>query len=363
MGYDNVFGNKKTTTVKEPVTINASSGVIEVSAKNLPIVKESGSLIELNANNLSKFKVVDNTNLKKINAEILDKVKLPDCGDLGNGITEIMVLANKVDINSLSTGGNVTGLFGKLRNAFGDNKTRVLSQFNSASTQIKTIVTGLEKNLVEMESEKDWLLRNLEETKIEVTSRQESYDALKLIYEESEQRLEKIIKEGADIDAITDLREFVDAASKELSNRQRLLHVATLTIPEIKSMLTTNRNNIEKYNTLVTTTVPMWEKKMGAVLISTRQRKATESAQAMDDYTDQLIAESAKLVGSNMVASTKSAQRSVVGFEALEEAQTAIINSLKESMAIEDAGRKERKETAVKIENMRNDLENTLRTL
>ena len=125
----------------------------------------------------------------------------------------------------------------------------------------------------------------------------------------------------------------------------------------------TNFNNVNKFNDIIELTIPYWEKKMSLALNAENQRQQIAQAKVMDDFTNNLIQETAKQVGQNMVESAKANQRGIADVDVMVEATNVIINSIKEVVEIDKEGNNTRKENAKKIEKSLVDMEDALRTV
>lgn len=147
---------KTTKPVKEAEPVTIEQDVFEQEQKNLPVLRDAkGTQIELTVSNINQLGSDAGQNIGKLSEEILDKVKVADTGELGEGISNILTLTRKVDITKL--GEQRTGILSRVWNIFGDTKQKVLDQFETSKDQIEKITGTLSTGIERMRGEAVWL--------------------------------------------------------------------------------------------------------------------------------------------------------------------------------------------------------------
>lgn len=361
--YNDLFG-KKVQVQDAPVQQNE---VFEQSTKQLPttvpvLKDDSGREIKLEVLEITAIGSSAGVNISKMSDSILNKVKVADT-ELGDGIGKILSLTSSVDISKLGNKER-TGLLGKLITFGRDTKQKVLAEFETVQDQVQKIADTLSGGVQRMRGESVWLdtaynenikyLRQLEVLHINVSE----------VFAASAAELEELVaNQSSPIELIDSKRIIVNALDKQKDKLARLIQLAKLTAPQIRSMQVVNTNTIEKYESIQSIVIPAWKQQMGLALISLQQSKDLELANNIDDATNKLFRENADLMGSNMVEAAKSAQRSVVDLETLQHVQDKTLAAIRETMSVEAKGREDRKQAAIAIQKMDQDLQNELRDI
>lgn len=358
MSYGNLFN--KTQTAEN--VANKNSTTFTQPVKSLPILKDAeGNTYAMELSEIQNFGIVKNSKQSEINNQILSKTLVADSGVMAQGFTQIMALSEKVDIGSLVDG--KVGFLKSLRNKFIDRKAEVKAQFTTVRKQITDVAANLKTKLIEMEEEGKWLesmyKANLEEVRMWEQNKILVNDAL----EQAESYLQNLINTNASVDQIEETRMKVNALSKQADKVNKMHQLSAIAAPEIRMMQVTNFNNVNKFNDILELTIPYWEKKMSLALNAENQRQQIAQAKVMDDFTNNLIQETAKQVGQNMVDSAKANQRGIADVDIMVEATNVIINSIKEVVEIDKNGNNVRKENAKKIEKSLVDMEDALRSV
>lgn len=352
---------KTAVKVKEPVTIDSTN--FEESTKNLPVLRDAkGASMELTVTNIHTLGSDAGESIGKLSEEILSKVKIADTGELGEGISNILSLTRKVDITKLGEQRN--GVLSRIWNIFGDTRQKVLDQFETSQDQIEKITGTLVNGIDRMRGEAKWLeeaynaniqyMRNLESI----------LENVELVKEVEDRKLNELLANpNTPVDVMDEQRIITDALDKQADKLRRLVQLSRLTAPQIASMRKVNINTIEKFESLNSVVIPAWKNNMSLGLISLQQRKDNELSNLIDNETNRLLKDNAKTVAQNMKDSAAANQRGVIDISTLETIQNEMLNGIRETIRIEQQGRQERAQAALKMEKMDNDLKLALREI
>ncbi|QOI71819.1 putative TelA-like protein [Erwinia phage pEa_SNUABM_47] len=351
----------KATKQAEPVTIDQD--VFEQEQKNLPVLRDAkGTQMELTVSNIHSLGSDAGQNIGKLSEEILSKVKVANTGELGEGISNILTLTRKVDITRLGT--QQTGILSRVWNIFGDTKQKVLDQFETSKDQIEKITTTLSTGIDRMRGEAVWL-ENAYDANIEYLHELEDIlDNVDMVKEIEDKKLSVLMgNPDTPMNVLDEQRIITDALDKQADKLRRLVQLAKLTAPQIASMRKVNVNTVEKFESLNTVVIPAWKNNMSLSLISLQQKKDNELSNMIDNETNRLLKDNAKTVSQNMKDAAAANQRGVIDLNTLQSIQNDMLAGIKETIRIEETGRQERKQAAIQMQKMDNDLKNALRDI
>lgn len=349
------------TKQKEAQTFDQEE--IKQSEKNLPVLRDSkGTEIQLTVANIHTLGSDAGQSIGKLSEEILSKVKVADTGELGDGIANILTLTRKVDVSRL--GEKRSGMLARVWNIFGDTKQKVLDQFETSKDQITKISTTLGTGIDRMRGEAVWLESAYDaniEYLHELGDILEHLEPVKAI--EDQKLSELMANPDTPMNVLDDQRMLTDALDKQADKLRRLIQLAKLTAPQIASMRKVNMNTVEKFESLNTVVIPAWQNNMSLSLISLQQKKDNELSNMIDNETNRLLKDNAKTVSQNMKDAAAANQRGVVDLSTLQSIQTDMLNGINETIRIERAGREERKQAAIQMSKMDQDLKIALRDI
>ena len=129
---------------------------------------------------------------------------------------------------------------------------------------------------------------------------------------------------------------------------------------EIKIIQNADQTIVDKIDTTISTTIPVWKSQMVIALGLSNQRKVLDLQNKADDVTNKLLARNAAALHKGAVDAEKANQRSVVEIDTLEKINAELIATLKETVQIQKEGEANREAAQVKMRQIESDLKNAL---
>lgn len=155
--------------------------------------------------------------------------------------------------------------------------------------------------------------------------------------------------------ALSDKQDKANLLDIRLGNLLALQQSAYQTLPQIRVVQAGNNVLIEKYHTINTVTLPAWKRQFMLRVGLNEQQNAIKVADAIDEATNSLLKENAKLLHRNAVESAKAQQRLVITPDTMREVQNELLATVKEVIAENQKGIAERHRAEAEISQMRQD--------
>lgn len=159
---------------------------------------------------------------------------------------------------------------------------------------------------------------------------------------------------------LKDFKSKLDRFAKRLDDLDRISVVTLQTAPQIKIIQNADQTIVDKIDTTISTTIPVWKSQMVIALGLSNQRKALDLQNKADDVTNKLLARNAAALHKGAVDAEKANQRSVVEIDTLEKINAELIATLKETVQIQKEGKANREAAQVKMRQIESDLKNAL---
>lgn len=131
-------------------------------------------------------------------------------------------------------------------------------------------------------------------------------------------------------------------------NRQMIIQRA----PSIRLIEENNVNLAEKIQTTIMTTLPAWRTNFVVIMSTLRQKQVTETEKGISDLTNDLLVQGADALHQTSVETARENERAIVDIESLEYAQNKLIQTLDETMQIQEEGRRIRELSTQKLNEM-----------
>ena len=159
---------------------------------------------------------------------------------------------------------------------------------------------------------------------------------------------------------LKDFKSKLDRFAKRLDDLDRISVVTLQTAPQIKIIQNADQTIVDKIDTTISTTIPVWKSQMVIALGLSNQRKVLDLQNKADDVTNKLLARNAAALHKGAVDAEKANQRSVVEIDTLEKINAELIATLKETVQIQKEGEANREAAQVKMRQIESDLKNAL---
>lgn len=159
---------------------------------------------------------------------------------------------------------------------------------------------------------------------------------------------------------LKDFKSKLDRFAKRLDDLDRISVVTLQTAPQIKIIQNADQTIVDKIDTTISTTIPVWKSQMVIALGLSNQRKVLDLQNKADDVTNKLLARNAAVLHKGAVDAEKANQRSVVEIDTLEKINAELIATLKETVQIQKEGEANREAAQVKMRQIESDLKNAL---
>ena len=180
-----------------------------------------------------------------------------------------------------------------------------------------------------------------------------------------------IPKEEADVqddskDQILEAQELRDlrAARDELERRvhdMKLTRQVTMqSLPSIRLVQENDKSLINKINSTMVNTVPLWKNQLSIALATFRSREAGKVVKEANDLTNDLLTSNADMLRQTNAEVREQIERGVFDIEAVKKANAQVIATIEDSLRIADEGKAKRAKAEEDLIKMEEELKQTL---
>ena len=294
---------------------------------------------------------------------ILEDVKTKDIGDTGE------LLANLVgEIKSFnsSIGTSKKGIF-KLFNSAKKEISAIIAKYNKIEKNVDIIENSLEKNKVTLL--KDIALfdtmydKNLEyfkeislyiiagERKLEEL-KNKTLPAAKAKFEETHEQL--------DAQKIQDLENQINRFEKKIYDLKTTRIISIQMAPQIRLLQNNDAELVEKIQSSITNTIPLWKNQMVLALGINNSKKALESQQAVSNLTNDMLKKNSETLKQGSIEIAEEAEKAIIDIETLKKTNQDLIETIDNVIKIHEEGHAKRMEAEAELENIEKELKSKL---
>lgn len=287
----------------------------------------------------------------------LEKVKTKDLGEVGDMLSQVVGELREFDGN-----GEKKGLFGLFNK--GKNKVEgMISKYEQTETNVNKIAGMLQDHQIRLLKNTSMLdqLFDLNNTYYKELSMYIAAGKEKLHHVKNEEipALEQKALHSnlpEDAQALKDMTMYYDRFDKKLHDLELSRMIAIQTAPQIRLLQNSNNLMIEKIQSTLVNTIPLWKNQMVITLGLHHATEAAKTQQAVSDMTNELLKKNADALHSATVETAKESNRSIVDIETLKHTNEQLIQTFDDVLQIQEQGRIKRQEAEQELRQIENEL-------
>ena len=364
------------TLTLDPVVEDAAvkASIIEVEAPPAPSLADSLSAEELaqvdafarqidiaNSQQVLTFGSGAQKKMADFSETALERVRTQDLGEAGDLIAGVVTELKSFDADEESKG--LFGLFKRQANKIVALKAR----YDSAEANVDKIARALEAHQVTLMKDAATMDKLYE---LNLTY----FKELTMYLLAGRQRLAEV-REGElaalaakaqasasteDAEAVQKLSAACNRFEKKLSDLDLSRTVAMQMAPQIRLVQNNEMLMIEKIQTTLVNTIPLWKSQMLLALGLANNEAALRAQSAVTDMTNELLRKNAEKLKQSTVEVARESERGIVDIETLKATNENLIQTFDEVMKIQAEGRAKRAEAEVEMRRMEAELRSKL---
>lgn len=303
--------------------------------------------------------------LGQFSQTMLDKVQSQDTGAVGDALTSLMARLNEANPDELRAESNnvFKKIFGKVRRSIFE----ITAKYQKIGAQIDTIAARLTK-------EQQGLLNDNKMLDELYAQNKAYFDALNIYIAAAKIKQDELLNKTipaalADAQAsgdqmkvqeVNDLKQFETRLEKRAYDLQLAREITLQQAPQIRLIQNTNQALAEKIQASVNTAIPLWKNQVAIALTLLRQKDAVTAQRQVSETTNDLLKKNSSMLKISAVETAKENERGVVDIETLTQTQNDLVDTLQQTLQIQQEGRAKRQAAEQELGKMEEDLKNHL---
>ncbi|MDO5153905.1 MAG: toxic anion resistance protein [Eubacteriales bacterium] len=170
----------------------------------------------------------------------------------------------------------------------------------------------------------------------------------------------KVTGLAEDAQAAKDLADKCNRFEKKIHDLELTRAISIQTAPQIRMIQNNDNVMVEKIQTTLVNTIPLWKNQMVLALGIAHSTEAAQAQRQVTDITNALLKQNAEKLHMASVETAKEAERGIVDIETLKKTNAELIQTLDDVMKIQAEGRAKRLAAETEMAKMENDLKSKL---
>ena len=332
-------------TTEEQQQIQAFSQQINISDSNMILQYGAGA----------QQKLAD------FSEKALENVKSQDLGEVGNMLTDVVAELKNFDVDNEKKG--FLGLFHK-----GENKLDAMkAKYDKTAVNVDKICDALEEHQVRLLKDTAMLdqmydlnLTYYKELSMYIAAGKQKLEEvrstqLKELMEKAQSGDDQVLAQEA-----KDLANYCDRFEKKLHDLELSRMISMQTAPQIRLIQNNNTMMVEKIQSTLVNTIPLWKNQMVIALGLEHAQRAAKAQNAVTDMTNELLKKNANALHEATVSTAKASERGIVDIETLTQTNAELVKTFDEVLQIQSEGRQKRLQAEADMVRMENELKQKL---
>jgi len=364
-----VIPEEKQTTVVKPskelsiIHLDQSTGKVDLSKYSPADIQKykamSNQLNTTDNNSILNFGLELQNKLAGHSDAFLNNIKSFDAGEIGNTITDLLTEINYIDIDPSQKNMMQRLMYSiPFLKKIVQNTEKIFSKYDTVAKNVDGIVTKLDKGRLTILKDNVGLQSLFEQNIDFIKELEELIVAGHIKYQDLEQEIAnmELNKEQFQDYEISDKREFLTRLSKRLNDMSITRMITIQSIPQIRLVQNNNSSMVEKIQSSITTTIPIWRNQISIAVAIMRQEKMAEVQENVTNTTNTILTKNAQMLKQNSIKIAKQNERGVVDIETIRAVQENLISTLEEIKTIKVNGESARQSVAKELETLEKSL-------
>ena len=163
-----------------------------------------------------------------------------------------------------------------------------------------------------------------------------------------------------DAQAAKDLDSMCNRFEKKIHDLELTRMISIQTAPQIRLVQNNDTLMVEKIQSTIVNTIPLWKSQMVLALGVEHSTQAAAGQREVTDMTNELLRKNAEKLKMATIETAKESERGIVDMDTLKATNESLISTLDEVMNIQREGRQKRAEAEAELQNMENELKQKL---
>ena len=303
--------------------------------------------------------------ISEFSDSILEDVKTKNIGETGDLLSDLVSQIKSFDRDITSSQNK--GLLEKLFNNAKKELDRIVAKYSKIEKNIDTIEKGLEKDKLQML--KDITIfdtmyeKNLEyfkEISLYIIAGEKKIEELRNVtLKELKEKAEKS-GEQLDIQKVNDMENMINRFEKKIYDLKTTRIISIQMAPQIRLLQNNEAELVEKIQSSITNTIPLWKNQMVLALGINNAKQALKGQQAVSKLTNEMLIKNSETLKQGSIEIAEESEKAIVNIETLQKTNRDLIETLDKVIEIHKNGRIKRQEAEKVLESIEKELKDKM---
>ena len=337
-----------------------------ISPEDRKRIDEIKNAIDLTDSQASvQYGVNAQRNIAEFSDTILNNIRSKDSGYVGELLSNLVVKVKGFEVDGSSNGSFIKkipilgSLVGKAQN--------MMAEYDKLSVQVDKIQGELDKarmvmlkDIVMFDTMYDKNVEYFKELQLYIRAGEEKIQELQT------QTIPRLRQEAANsqnqmaVQLVSDFENAVSRFEKKVHDLKLSKTIAIQTAPQIRLIQNNDKVLVDKVQSAIFNTIPLWKSQIVIALGLSRQQKVLQMQREITNTTNELLRRNAEMLKQSTLETARETERGIVDLETVKKVNDDLISTIEETIKIQQEGRQKRKAAEAELVQIEDRLKQTL---
>ncbi len=342
--------------------IEKSLNYDELSKEEKEAIEEFNKKLDItDSTQILQYGVSAQEKISKFSDSILEDVKTKNTGEVGDLLANLVsqIKSFDKDVSGTSKKNFIEKIFNSAKKEF----DFIVAKYNKIEKNIDTIEGGLEKDKLQMlkditvfDTMYDKNLEYFKEISLYIIAGEKKLEELR---EKELPKLKEIAEKSGDqldVQKVNDMEALINRFEKKIYDLKTTRIISIQMAPQIRLLQNNEAELVEKIQSSITNTIPLWKNQMVLALGINNAKQALQSQQAVSKLTNEMLMKNSETLKQGSIDIAKESEKAIVDVETLQKTNQNLIETLDEVIKIHEEGRNKRAEAEKTLEEIEKEL-------
>lgn len=304
-------------------------------------------------------------NIAEFSDTILNNIRSKDSGYVGDLLSNLVVKVKDFEVDSSDKGSFIKKI--PIIGSIVSSAKNMIAEYDKLSVQVDKIQAELDKarmlmlkDIVMFDTMYDKNVEYFKELQLYIKAGEEK------IVELQTQTIPKLRMQAANsqnqmaVQLVSDFENAVSRFEKKVHDLKLSKTIAIQTAPQIRLIQNNDKVLVDKVQSAIFNTIPLWKSQIVIALGLSRQQKVLQMQREITNTTNELLRRNAEMLKQSTLETARETERGIVDIETVKKVNDDLISTIEETIKIQQEGRQKRKTAEAELVQIEERLKQTL---
>ena len=304
-------------------------------------------------------------NIAEFSDTILNNIRSKDSGYVGDLLSNLVVKVKGFEVDSNDKGSFIKKI--PIIGSIVSSAKNMMAEYDKLSVQVDKIQAELDKarmlmlkDIVMFDTMYDKNVEYFKELQLYIKAGEEK------IVELQTQTIPKLRMQAANsqnqmaVQLVSDFENAVRRFEKKVHDLKLSKTIAIQTAPQIRLIQNNDKVLVDKVQSAIFNTIPLWKSQIVIALGLSRQQKVLQMQREITNTTNELLRRNAEMLKQSTLETARETERGIVDIETVKKVNDDLISTIEETIKIQQEGRQKRKVAEAQLVQIEDRLKQTL---